>query len=215
MAHPDFEELLASFNAKRVRYLVGGAHALAHHARPRASKDLDIYIEATAANARRAVAALEEFFGGRAPKYVDITSLLAPGMILQLGVAPVRVDLLNSLATTSFRQAWKRRSVSVFGKVPCSFIGVDDLIAEKQFFARPQDLVDVVVLQRAKHIRRASTKTRRRRSASPKPSRTTKGRPAGRESAPGSRRAAGTSSSTARDRIRSVTTFCKRSHERA
>ena len=151
MAHPDFEELLAELNAKRVRYLIGGAHALALHARPRASKDLDIYIDPTLANAKRVVAALRSFFGGKAPRYVDVDTLLAPDTIVQLGVAPVRVDLLNQLATTSFRQAWRRRSVSAFGKVKrANFIAADDLLAEKRHFARPQDLADVAMLERAR-----------------------------------------------------------------
>jgi hypothetical protein len=53
MTHPDFEELLSEFNAAGARYLIGGAHALAFHARPRASKDLDIYIDPTRVNAKR------------------------------------------------------------------------------------------------------------------------------------------------------------------
>jgi hypothetical protein len=161
MAHPDFEELLASFNASGVRYLIGGAHALAHHARPRASKDLEVYIDATPANARRVVKALMAFFDGKPPKYVDVGSLLAPDTILQLGVAPVRVDLINRLATTSFSKAWKRRSQSTFGGVPCAFIGIEDLMAEKAHFARPQDLADLALLTRMN--RRAATAPSKRR----------------------------------------------------
>ena len=92
MAHPDFEELLAEFDAGQVKYLIGGAHAVALHARPRASKDIDIFIEPTRANAERAVSALARFFGGTAPRYVTVEALLDPDSILQLGVAPVRVD---------------------------------------------------------------------------------------------------------------------------
>lgn len=162
MAHPDFEELLVEFNAARVRYLIGGAHALALHARPRASKDLDVYIDPTLPNATRLISALRKFFGGKVPRYVDVQSLLDPDTIIQLGVAPVRVDLLSHLATTSFRQAWKRRTRGKFGVVPASFIGLSDLIAEKQFFARPQDLVDLVVLKRARAYRTQSARAGRR-----------------------------------------------------
>lgn len=150
MAHPDFEELLAEFNAARVRYLIGGAHALALHARPRASKDLDIYVDRTEANARRLMAALREFFGGKLPSYIDMQSLTDANTIVQLGVAPVRVALLSQLAMTTFRQAWKHKVRAKFGATPTYFLGLDDLIAEKEHFARPQDLADLVPLRRAR-----------------------------------------------------------------
>lgn len=156
MAHPDFEELLAAFNDAGVRYLVGGAHALALHARPRASKDLDIYVDPTPANLKRALAALRGFFGGHLPRGVDARSLSDPDTIVQLGVAPVRVDLLSSFATTTFRDAWKRRSRAKFGGVRASFVGFDDLVAEKEHFARPQDLADLAILKRARAARQRS-----------------------------------------------------------
>ena len=59
----DFEELLASLNSRKVRYLIGGAHALALHARPRATKDLDLFVAPTHANAQKFIEALTDFFG--------------------------------------------------------------------------------------------------------------------------------------------------------
>ena len=67
MAHPGFEEFIASLNERGVRYLVIGAHAVAFHARPRAAKDLDLFVAPTVANARRLLAALADFFGGTPP----------------------------------------------------------------------------------------------------------------------------------------------------
>jgi len=161
MAHPDFEELLAEFNTERVRYLIGGAHAVALHARPRASKDIDIFIDPTPANAKRAIAALTRFFGGTAPRYVTVEALLDPDSILQLGVAPVRIDLLSHFKTMPFREAWKKKQVAQFGKVSANFIGLEDLISEKSHWSRPQDLADVAVLQRARAKGRPATKRRR------------------------------------------------------
>jgi hypothetical protein len=42
MSSQDYEEFIAALNAHGVRYLVIGAHAVAFHAQPRATKDLDI-----------------------------------------------------------------------------------------------------------------------------------------------------------------------------
>jgi hypothetical protein len=69
MSFPDFEEFIAALNARGVRYLVVGAYALAFHAKPRATKDLDVYVEPTPANAKRLRAALRDFFGGSPPGY--------------------------------------------------------------------------------------------------------------------------------------------------
>jgi hypothetical protein len=80
----DFEELLESLNARKVRYLIGGAHALAFHARPRATKDLELVVAPTRANAERFIKALSDFFGGTAPSYVSIDTLLDPPFILSL-----------------------------------------------------------------------------------------------------------------------------------
>src|SRR6266511_3553583 len=126
--YPDFEELLAQFNSAGVEYLIGGAHALALHARPRATKDLDLYIAPTRRNATRVVRALASFFGGTAPSYASVENLLDPNIFVQLGVAPVRVDLLPKLFTTTFAVAWKRRVSAPFGRVPAHFLSRADLI---------------------------------------------------------------------------------------
>ena len=146
----DFEELLASLNDAGVRYLIGGAHALAIHARPRATRDLDIYLDPTTTNARRAIRALTKFFGGTAPSYINEENLTDPSTIVQLGVAPIRVDILSSLATTTFATAWKHRLDAPYGQVPAHYLGIDELIAEKTHFARPQDVADVQQLIRAR-----------------------------------------------------------------
>lgn len=116
MASRDYEEFIAAFNAHGVRYLVVGAHAVALHARPRATRDLDILIDPTPANARRVLAALRDFFAGAELGY-SVEDILDPGWILQLGVAPVRIDLIAGIpGLKSFGAAWKNRVDRRFGK---------------------------------------------------------------------------------------------------
>lgn len=116
MPSPDYEEFIAALNAHGVRYLVIGAHAVAFHARPRATKDLDVLLEPTAANARRALAALRAFFGGADLGYT-VEDLLDPQWIVQLGVAPVRIDLLSEIpGFPSFEAAWQNRVDAQFGR---------------------------------------------------------------------------------------------------
>lgn len=153
--YPDFEELLAELNSAGAEYLIGGAHAVALHARPRATKDLDLYVGPGRRNAARVVRAISRFFGGTAPSYVSIEHLRDPSVIIQLGVAPVRVDLLPRLFTTDFKSAWKRRVRASFGTVPANFLALADLMAEKRHFARAQDLADLEQLERAEARRRS------------------------------------------------------------
>lgn len=151
MAHPDYEELLAAFGARRVRYLIVGAHAVAFHARPRATKDLDLFIEATKANQARLRAALTDFFGGDPPAYA-VGDLSNPDEMVQLGVAPVRVDLMFRIAGVArFSEAWRRRVDASFGGVRAHFIGFDDLVAAKKAAARHIDRADLEALDRAAH----------------------------------------------------------------
>ena len=162
MAHPDYEEFVAALNAHGVRYLIGGAHAVGLYARPRATKDLDVFIAPTAANARRAEAAIRDFFGGARPKYADAKTLLDPDSIVQLGSAPVRIDLLSRLgAVPRFTDAWKRRLEARFGRVPAHYVSLDDLIAEKAHWARDQDIADLRQLERARARRRRRSASRR------------------------------------------------------
>jgi hypothetical protein len=163
MVYPDYEEFIASFNAHGVRYLVVGAHAVAHHARPRATKDLDILLDPSAANARRALAALRDFFGGVDLGYTveDITSR---GEFLQVGVPPVRIDLLSHLSgCQDFQALWAHRVEAKFGQVDAHYLGLDDLIQAKDAAGRPQDRADLQSLARAKKRVKPTRPARRRR----------------------------------------------------
>ena len=159
MASRDYEEFIAALSAHGVRYLVIGAHAVAYHARPRATKDLDILIEPTPANAEKALNALRDFFGGANLNYT-IQDVMDPDCILQLGVAPIRIDLLSVIpGCPDFSAAWKQRVEARFGAVPTQYIGLIDLIKNKEATDRPQDRADAGVLRRV-----AAQKTLRTRS---------------------------------------------------
>lgn len=159
----DYEEFIAALNGHEVRYLVIGAHAVAFHARPRATKDLDIFLKPTPENARRVLGALRDFFGGADLGYT-VEDFTDPRWIIQLGVAPVRIDLVSDVAgCPSFEAAWRNRVEGRFGAVKAHYLGLDDLIRAKEAIGRIQDQADVRVLRRSKGQARAS-KPRRRRS---------------------------------------------------
>ena len=163
MASQDYEEFIAALNDHGVRYLIVGAHAVAFHARPRATKDLDILLEPTRANAQKALAALRDFFGGVDLGYTA-ADLTDPQWIVQLGVAPVRIDLLPQIpGCPSFRAAWKNRIQARFGGVTAYYLGLDDLLRAKETADRAQDRADVSVLRRVKEPGKSTERFTRHR----------------------------------------------------
>lgn len=142
----DFRDLLAEFNAAGVEFLVVGAHALAAHGLVRATKDLDIWVRPSAQNAIRIFTALRRF---GAPLQ-DLTSedLSEPGVVFQIGVEPIRIDLLTEIDGVTFDDAWRGRLSATFGDQPVDVLGREDLIRNKRAAGRDQDLVDVRWLER-------------------------------------------------------------------
>lgn len=119
----DFLDLLRSFGAHSVRFLVVGAYALAVHGRPRATGDLDVWIEASPDNADRVMAALRDF--GAPLAGLSAADLSAPGVVYQIGVPPGRIDILTQLSGLSFTDAWPARVRAPFGPLEVDMIGRD------------------------------------------------------------------------------------------
>src|SRR5687768_11736403 len=102
--NPDSVELLRAFIAADAGFLVVGAYAVGVHGRPRATTDLDIWVEPTAENARRVYGALLEF--GVPLDGVAVDAFATPGIILQIGVEPIRADVLTQVSGLHFDEAW-------------------------------------------------------------------------------------------------------------
>ena len=131
MKSRDYEEFVESLNESGARYFIVGAHAVAFHARPRATKDLDLFIEPTPENAERVLTSIRNFLGSDLG--LTIEDLTTPGSIVQLGVAPSRIDLISRLAgLQDFTSAWSSRIDARFGDVDAHYLSLDDLIQEKE-----------------------------------------------------------------------------------
>lgn len=142
---PDFRDLLAEFNAHRVEYLVVGAHALAAHGHVRATKDLDVFVRPSDDNAARVLRALEAF---GAPLH-DLTAedLTRPGLVFQIGVPPVRIDVITDIDGVEFSEAWPERLTSRFGDQDVPVLSRAHLIQNKRASGRLQDKADVAALE--------------------------------------------------------------------
>jgi hypothetical protein len=140
----DFEELLALFLAHGVEFVVVGGHAVAFHAKPRYTKDIDVFVRASTENGNRICAALDEFgFGGIGLEPGDFA---VAGPMVQLGMPPNRVDILTSITGVSFDEAWQSRVQGHLGRTTVHYIGRAELIENKRAADRPQDRVDVALL---------------------------------------------------------------------
>ena len=143
----DFTDLLRLFNANSVRYLVIGGYAVVQYAEPRFTKDLDLWISTDASNAAAVYEALREF--GAPLSGLTEADFAEEGYFYQMGVPPVRVDILMGIPGLQFGEAWERSVEIDFDGLPVSFISRQDLIASKLASGRLQDLLDADLLSQS------------------------------------------------------------------
>lgn len=141
---PDFKELLGLFNAHHVEYMIVGGYALAFHGAPRFTGDLDLFVKPDPDNAWRILAALEEF--GFASVGLTTADFARPDQVVQLGVPPVRIDIITSLTGVSWDEAFTDRVVGHYGDIPVDYIGRERFIANKRATGRKRDLSDLEAL---------------------------------------------------------------------
>ena len=140
----DFKDLLSIFNDHKVEFLIVGAHALAAHGHVRATKDLDVWISPTPENAPRTVAALKEF--GAPLHDLTVQDLASPGVVFQIGVPPVRIDILTQIDGLTFSEAWQDRLNTFLAGVPLAVLSIAALQKNKKASGRLQDLADLEAL---------------------------------------------------------------------
>ncbi|WP_420628770.1 nucleotidyltransferase [Candidatus Leptofilum sp.] len=143
----DFSDLLNLFKTNNVKYMVIGGYAVVQYTEPRFTKDLDLWISTHPENADAVFNALKEFgapLEGMSPK--DFSE---EGYFYQMGVPPVRVDILMGIPGVQFDEAWERRVEVQFDDVSVTIISREDLIRAKRAAGRPQDLLDADSLEKS------------------------------------------------------------------
>jgi hypothetical protein len=142
----DFRDILVELHNAGARFVVLGGHAVAFHGHPRATKDLDVLVEANAENAKRVYTALAAFGAPLSAFEVSVEDFASYDGVLQLGVPPRRIDIINRADGITFAEAIAAgESFNIEGcKIPV--IGRDALIKNKRAAGRPQDVADVKAL---------------------------------------------------------------------
>jgi hypothetical protein len=143
----DFLDLLRAFIEHDVRFLIVGAYALGVHGRPRATGDLDVWVDPTPDNAANIMRALAQF--GAPMGQVTAEDFSRPGIVFQMGLPPVRIDVLTALSGLTFEEAWPGHTRANFGPVAVDVLGREDFIKNKRATGRARDLGDIEALGEA------------------------------------------------------------------
>ena len=151
----DFEDMLQLLEKRKARYLIVGGLAVIYHAKPRYTKDMDLVVDSSAENVNRVNRALAEF---------GSPFLLEPGdpdQIVQIGVAPNRIDVLVGIDGVDFSEAFDKRIRDYYGKVLVNWIDMDSLIRAKRCLPGPRHREDVRVLTKVRKLREQGKKASR------------------------------------------------------
>jgi predicted nucleotidyltransferase len=140
----DFREFLQCLNAREVRFLIVGGHAVSFHGYPRFTHDVDVVITPDLANAQALLGALHDFgFGAVSLTAEDFTRPIT----VALGRAPHQVDIMTFIKGVDVSGAWERRVHGVLDGVAVPIISRADLLANKRAVGRPEDLADIARLE--------------------------------------------------------------------
>ncbi|HKV33824.1 MAG TPA: hypothetical protein VJP89_05880 [Pyrinomonadaceae bacterium] len=137
----DLKEFVELLNGHDVRFLIVGAFAVAYHGYPRYTSDIDIFVDKSAENAELLLKAIHEFGFGEIG--LSKEDFMKKDQVIQLGVAPNRIDMMTFLSGISFDEAWSSRELGELGGITVPFISLDILKRNKEATGRSQDLVDL------------------------------------------------------------------------
>jgi hypothetical protein len=145
---PDFEDFIKLLNLHQVDYMIIGGYAMAFHGKPRYTGDLDIWIDISEMNAQKMLLVIRDF--GFSSLGFEKEDFLRENLINQLGYPPLRIDILTSIDGISFKNAYPQKKVIMIDDFTANYIGLIDLIQNKNASGRQQDLVDVQTLEISK-----------------------------------------------------------------
>lgn len=143
----DVRDFLACVNEADVEYIVIGAHALSAYGIARATGDFDVFVRASPDNAQKLFGALHEFGALLEAHNVKVTDFLEVGFVYQIGLPPLRIDILNQISGVEFEDAWKSREWVNISGLTLPVISRDLLIKNKLAAGRAKDLLDVIALR--------------------------------------------------------------------
>jgi len=147
----DVQTFLLLLHRYKVRYVIVGGEAVVYYGYPRLTGDIDFFYQADAENAKRLYNVLNEFWDQDIPGVQDADELMQKSIVIQFGVPPNRIDLMNTIDSVSFDEAWDNRTIEeieIEGEVvPVSYIGYKQIIKNKEAMSRNKDMDDLQYLR--------------------------------------------------------------------
>ena len=137
---PDFREFLSLLKANQVKYLLIGGYAVGYHGYPRATFDMDIWVEVDPDNAQKIVTTLKEF-GFDTPE-LKTELFLQDSRIVRMGVPPMRLEILTTISGVQFDECYSERITGIIDGVKVDFISLHHLKINKKASGRYKDLDD-------------------------------------------------------------------------
>jgi len=137
----DFRDFIALLNERRVRYLIVGGYAVAYHGYPRATGDLDIFIELSRKNAAAMVGVFKSFGFTSADLKPDF--FMEKGQVVRLGREPLKLEILNDISGVTFAECYRHRIRARIDRLRINLIDLPRLIDNKRASGRDKDLLDL------------------------------------------------------------------------
>jgi hypothetical protein len=128
-------------NEEKVEYLLVGGYAVGFHGYPRATKDMDIWVAVNPENAERLVRVFHRF--GFSPKSISLTSFLNEKKVIEIGIEPVRIDVIMGISGVSFSECYAKRVNFLYEGININLIDLEHIKAIKRATGRLRDLADV------------------------------------------------------------------------
>ena len=139
--HPDFKDFLRLLNSHNVSYLLVGGYAVGYHGYPRATGDMDIWIETSEQNSKKVASAFRAF--GMPEEAITESLFLESNKVIRMGVPPVRLEVITSASGVDFNECYSKREVIEIDGVLINFISLQDLKKNKRAAGRHKDLEDL------------------------------------------------------------------------
>jgi hypothetical protein len=146
--NPDFLDFITLLEKKSVEYLVVGGYAVGFHGFPRYTGDIDFFVAVSETNAQRLMEVFKEF--GFGDIGIEKEDFLKPSFVIEVGREPRKIQVLTGIDGVSFEECYKAAVDYDYLGQKIRFIGLEELIRNKQSSGRGKDLIDAQELLRGK-----------------------------------------------------------------
>lgn len=146
MLNEDYKEILQLLLKNKVKFLVVGAYAMGAYGYPRATGDLDIWVEPSLENSHKVYRSLLEF--GAPLKDISEKTFTEGGIIFQIGIAPRRIDVITKISGVSFQEAYSEKEIIKIENLKIPFLSKKNLVKNKESTGREKDKLDAKYLRK-------------------------------------------------------------------